>query len=277
MSLEASLCKIRPHTSSSLAHQKAPANLLIALESTLTDQGTEHSPTAYFAALLTTLESSKSKTSLGDGGLLAAIMYLFALVAPHVPPAVIRSNLSTLLSLLVPLFPALVPHAPSLRSHLSLLNAIIQALDAAQLDAPGIRQTFTFTLDLTLDPRPKVRRKAAELIRDVLASPPTPLLLHPYAERVGEWASASLKLVDSGAGSFGRQGKKAEGNDGPEAGIYLIAMIKPIVSSLPGFVSILVEIPNMHIYHTHLAITRSHIDPSLAPSSWQPISFTVVI
>jgi ribosomal RNA-processing protein 12 len=227
------LSKIRPHTSSSLAHQKAPANLLIALESTLSDQGTERSPTAYFAALLTTLESSRSKASLGDGDLLPAILYLFALVAPHVPQVVIRSHLSTLLSLLVPLFPSLVLHAPPLRSHLSLCSAIIQALDVSQLDTHGIRQTFTFILDLTLDPRPKVRKKAAELVRDVLANPPTPLARHPYAERVGEWISASLTSVSAGTGSFGRQGKNVEGNDAAEAGIHLLAMVKPIVSYLP--------------------------------------------
>ncbi|KAF8515453.1 NUC173-domain-containing protein [Gautieria morchelliformis] len=250
MSFEASLSKIRPHTSSSLAHQKAPANLLVALDSTLRDQGTERSPTAYFAALLTTLESSQSKVSFGDGDLLPAILYLFALVAPHLPPAVIRSHLSTLLSLLSPLFPALVPHAPPLRSHLSLFSAIIQALDASQLDTPGIRQTFTFILELTLDPRPKVRKKAAELVRDVLANPPTPLVRHPYAERVGAWASASLTTVGSGVGSFGRQAKKAEGNDAPEVGIHLIAMIKPTVSylpssQLPGLAQTLLSLPRL--------------------------------
>lgn len=238
MSLEASLSKIRPHTSSSLAHQKAPANLLIALESTLADQGTERSPTAYFAALLTALESSQSKISLGDGDLLPAILYLFALVAPHVPQAVIRSHLSTLLSLLSSLFPSLVSHAPPLRSHLSFCSAIIQALDVSQLHTHGVRQTFTFILDLTLDPRPKVRKKAADVVRDVLVNAPTPLARHPYAERVGEWISASLASVNSGAASFGRQGKKVEGNDAPEAGIHLIAMAKPIVSYLPNSVSL---------------------------------------
>lgn len=238
MSLQESLAKIRPHTSSSLAHQKAPANLLIALESTLSDQGTVRSPTAYFASLLTTLESSQGKASLNDGDLLPAILYLLALVGPHVPPPIIRSHLSTLLSLLAPLFPSLVSHAPPLRSHLTLFSAIIQALDISQLDTPVIRQTFTFILDLTVDSRPKVRKKAAEVVRDVLANPPTPLAQHPYAERAGEWASGSLSRVSSSAGSFGKQGKKAEARDVSEDGIHIIAMLKSIVLYLPTSVRV---------------------------------------
>lgn len=277
MSLEASLSKIRPHTSSSLAHQKAPATLLIALESVLTDKGTERSPTAYFAALLTTLESSLSKPSFGDGDQLPAILYLFALVAPYVPPVVMRSHLSTLLSLLSPLFPNLVPHAPPLRSHLSLFSAIIQALDTSQLDTPGIRQTFTFILDLTLDSRPKVRKKAAELVRDVLAHPPTPLVRHPYAERVGEWASACLITVSSNAGSFGRQGKKTEGNDAPETGIHLIAMIKPISTYLPTLVSVFHAIMVEHTHDISPATPRSYVDASFPSTPRQPIPFTVII
>ncbi|KAF8586684.1 NUC173-domain-containing protein [Ramaria rubella] len=267
MSLEASLSKIRPHTSSTLPHQKAPANLLLALESTLAEQGTERSSTAYFAVLLTTLESSQSKRSFGDGDIIPAILYLFALVAPHVPPAVIRSHLSTLLSLLAPLFPALTPYAPPLRSHLSLFNAIIQALDISQLDSPGVRQTFTFVLDLTLDPRPKVRKKAAELVRDVLANPPTPLLQHPYATRVGEWASVSLVAMNTGASSFGRQGKKPEGNKAPEAGIHLIAMMKPVMSYLPHS-----QLPS--ITSTLLSLPRLG-NPYLSQSSYNLLSSLV--
>ncbi|KAF8521281.1 NUC173-domain-containing protein [Hysterangium stoloniferum] len=273
MSLAASLSKIRPHTSSTLAHQKAPASLLIALESTLTEQGAEHTSTAYFAALLTTLESSKSNPSFEEGDRIPAILYLLALVTPHVSLAVIRSYLSTLLTLLTPLFPALLPHAPALRSHLTLFSPIIQALDASQLDIPGVRQTFNLILDLTLDPRPKVRRKAADLVREVLANPPSPLLRHPYGERVGEWLVAALTTVSSGAGTFGKHGKKVVGSDAPESGIHLITAIKPIMTYLPpdylpAITSVVLSLPRLgnpylaHSSYTLLAILVTNDSPS---------------
>jgi len=234
MSLSAALSKIRPHTSSTLAHQKAPANLLLAIEQTLTEQNSEKNATAYFAALLTTLESSaRSNPTFGEGDVLPAIIYLLALVTPFVSQAVIRSNLTAIMALTGPLFSQLIPHAPPLRSQLTLLSAVIQAVEPSQLDTPNVRTTFSLVLDLTVDPRPKVRRRAADLVREVLENPPTPLLRHPYNERVGEWVATTLAAVSSGATMFGRQ-KKAEGTtDAPEVGIHVIAMVKPIASLLP--------------------------------------------
>ena len=239
--LEEALAKIRPHTSSSLPHQKAPANLLIALESTFTEQNTQKTPTAYFAALLTTLDSTlqaarSSGPELGDGDVLPAELYLLALVSPHVPHPVVRSHLSTILSLTAPLFPSLVPHAPPLRSQLSLYEAVLRALDRPQLETPGLRQAFESILHLCLDPRPKVRKRAAELVKDVLSSPPPPSMQHPYAERVADWIKAALGEITSG-GVPKFKGKKAD-NEGSESAIHLLAFLRPVLPSLPSSVSL---------------------------------------
>ncbi|KAI0930205.1 hypothetical protein AcV5_006982 [Taiwanofungus camphoratus] len=234
--LEEVLTKIRPHTSSSLPHQKAPASLLQALEATFQEQHTEPSSTAYYAALLTALDgvlqaAPTSGPALGDGDILPAVLYLLALIAPHVPPPVIRSHLSTVINLTSPLFPALVAHAPPLRSQLGLYSAIIQALERPQLEAQGLRQSFVFILQLTLDPRPKVRKKAVELVKDVLSAPPLPLLRHPYAQRVADWVNSTLAEVNSG-GMPKFKGKKMQ-TEGSETGIHLLALLRPILSSLP--------------------------------------------
>src|SRR5690242_20244148 len=126
--MEEALSKIRVHTSSSLAHQKRPATLLVALESTFEEQNTEKTPTAYFAALLTTLEGtfSREDTGLGDADILSAELYLLALIMPFVPQSVVRSHLSTLVSLTAPLFPALEREsfAAPLKSQLSIYSAL---------------------------------------------------------------------------------------------------------------------------------------------------------
>lgn len=233
MSLVSALSKIRPHTVSSLPHQKAPANLLVALEATLSEHGTESTPTAYYAALVTALESSKNNPTFGEGDVLPAILYLLALVIPYVPLVVIRSNLTSLLSLLNPLFPALLAHAPPLRSQLTILSVIIKDLDVSLLDRPGLLQAFSLILDLTVDPRPKVRKRAAEVIREVLSNAPPPLSVHPYAERVGEWIVSALTIINSGTGSFGKSTKDMNNMTGPEAGIHVVAMAKPVVVYLP--------------------------------------------
>ncbi|KAF8973157.1 NUC173-domain-containing protein [Flammula alnicola] len=249
--MEEALGKIRPHTSSSLPHQKTPANLLIALESTFKDQRTEATPTAYFAALLTTLDGTiqKKDIALEDGAILPAELYLLALVAPFVAAPVIRSNLNTLLSLTAPLFPALNQHAPALRSQLSLYHAIFQSLDRTQLDVQGVRQTFASILQLCIDPRPKVRRKAADVIKDLLANPPSPLICHPYAERVAEWVLNSLTEINAGPFAKGKGAKHAP-SPGAEAAIHVLAFLRPIVpylpsESLPPITNILLTLPRL--------------------------------
>ncbi|KAF9482107.1 NUC173-domain-containing protein [Pholiota conissans] len=249
--MEDALAKIRPHTSSSLAHQKAPANLLIAIESTFNDQHNEPSPTAYFAALITTLDGTiqKKDLSLDDGAILPAELYLLALVAPFVSAPVIRSNLNTLLSLTAPLFPALNKHAPALRSQLSLYHAIFQALDRAQLEVQGVRQSFASVLQLCIDPRPKVRRKAADVVKDILAHPPLPLIRHPYAERVAEWVLSSIVEIKAGPFAKGKGAKHAS-SLGTEVAIHVLAFLRPIVpylpsELLPGITSILLTLPRL--------------------------------
>ena len=232
--MEEALAKIRPHTSSSLAHQKTPANLLIAIENTLREQHAEDTPTAYFAAILTTLDSTiqKKDLSLQDGSVLPAELYLLALVAPFLSMPVIRSNLSTLLSLTAPLFPLLHQHPPALRSQLSLYLVIYQSLDRFQLEAQGVRQTFASVLQLCIDPRPKVRKKAADLIKEVLANPPVPLVLHPYAAQVAEYIHRTLAEVN--AGPFAKRKSSKQGAaPSTEYAIHALAFFRPIIGYLP--------------------------------------------
>ncbi|KAF5393513.1 hypothetical protein D9757_000788 [Collybiopsis confluens] len=227
--MEQALGKIRIHTSSSLVHQKTPAALLVALESTLKEHATEPSPTAYFAALLTTLDGTiqKKDTALRDGDVLPAELYLLALVVPHVSVPVIRANLSTILVLTAPLFPSLLNHAPALRSQLSLYQTVLVSLDRSHLEIHGIRQAFASILQLSIDPRPKVRKKATEVIRDVLAKPPSPLALHPYAERVAEWTRSALLDISSSTLS------RSKSDSDSDSAIHLLAFLKQTIVNLP--------------------------------------------
>ena len=232
--MEEALAKIRPHTSSSLPHQKTPAHLLIALEATFREQNTDATPTAYFAAILTTLDGSiqKKELSLDEGAILPAELYLLALVAPFVSAPIIRTNLNTLLFLTTPLFPSLNQHPPALRSQLSLYHSIFRSLDRTQLDVQGIRQSFASILQLCLDPRPKIRKKAADIVKNLVSSPPIPLMRHPYSERVSDWVENTL--TDASSMPFGKgKGTKHPAVPGTEVAIHVLACLRPIISFLP--------------------------------------------
>ncbi|KAG7446321.1 ribosomal RNA-processing protein 12 [Guyanagaster necrorhizus] len=247
--MERALEKIRPHTLSSLPHQRIPATLLLALESTIEEQKTERTPTAYFALLLTMLDGNiqKQNVEMSDGDILPALLYLLATIAPFVSQPVLRSNLPTVLSLTAPLFPSLLAHAPPLRSQLSLYHTIFTSFDRSQLEIRDVRQAFATILQLCLDSRPKVRKRASDLVKDVLTSPPTPLLQHPFADRVAEWVTTALVEVNQGPFSRSKQGKSSPG---AEQAIHLLASLRPVLSflpppSLPPISTLLLSLPRL--------------------------------
>ena len=249
--MEAVLAKIRPHTASSLSHQKAPAKILTALEATFNEQKADKTPAAYFAGLLTLFDSTVAQEKdtglkFGDGDRLPAELYLLALICPFVPAPIIRANLNTLMALTEPLWSPINSHAPALRSLLTLYNSVLRALDRVQLEKQTVRQSFATVLQFCVDPRPKVRKRAADIVRDVLASPPSPLLRHPYAERVGEWSVNALSEVNN-IGSNKQKGKVNLGDVNGTA-IHLIAFIRPVLSYLPSSVS---KHSSLYIHHMY--------------------------
>ncbi|CEL62196.1 Ribosomal RNA-processing protein 12 OS=Saccharomyces cerevisiae (strain ATCC 204508 / S288c) GN=RRP12 PE=1 SV=1 [Rhizoctonia solani AG-1 IB] len=190
--LELALDKIRVHRSSKLLHQKTPATLLIALEQTFAEQTppTPRSAVAYCAALCTTLEQAVKggSVSMGEGDIVPGALYLLAAVLPYVPTPVIRSQVSVLLPLLAPLLPLSSQHPPALRSLLSVLCSLWTPLDAPTLTGtPLLRNAWASVLQLCIDPRPKVRKKAQEVVKSVLAAPPAPMIRHPYAEQTAQY------------------------------------------------------------------------------------------
>ncbi|KAL0956351.1 hypothetical protein HGRIS_002501 [Hohenbuehelia grisea] len=249
--MDSALAKIRRLTSSKLAHQKTPATLLVALESTLDEQHTERTPTAYFASLLTTLDGTLQKKEIGldEGDVLPAELYLLALVAPFVPVPVIRSNLETILALTAPLFPSLIPHAPALKSQISLYQVVFVALDRTQLEIQGIRQVFASVLQLCLDTRPKVRKQAAEAVHDVLRNAPPPLSRHPYADRVAEWVKTILAEISADPLAASKSYKASQATS-TEAAIHMLAFVRPVLAhlpppSLPTLTTLLLTLPRL--------------------------------
>jgi ribosomal RNA-processing protein 12 len=230
--MEDTLAKIRVHKSSAAPVHKTPATLLIAVESTLQEQDSDVSPTAYFAALLTTLDGTlqRKDLSLDEGAILPAELYLISLVAPFVSKPVVRAHLGTILNLTAPLFPFMTSHTATLRSQLSIYHVLFQSLDISQLDTPNLRQTFTSILNLCLDSRPKIRKKAADVVKATLCNPPNPLARHPYAERTAEFVKHSLGEL---ASTPFAKGKSKETGNRPEDAIHVLAFLKPVLPFFP--------------------------------------------
>lgn len=245
--IEDALSKLRPHTSSKLPHQKKPALLLKALESSLPEPIT---PTAYYAALVQTLQQAVTKElvsgelDVGEGDLIPAVLYLLSTVVDYVPPAVYHAQNE--LGLLGPLFSAAsLPEsseaagqsqsllslfapcstsAPSLRSLIHILQQLLISAPTLALTTNPYISTLNTLLSVSLDSRPRVRKIAQEAVRDVLAAPPPPAVRHPYAERVAKWL---VKVLS----------ERVRSDEGEQRRIWAVGFVRIVAASWPSDVS----------------------------------------
>ncbi len=272
--LTTALTNIRRLSSSSLAHQAKPAQVLIAIESTLSAElpaGSEHTPTAYFAASLSCLSkavpaSSNPKTDIAEtGGLTPAILYLLATVLPYTPRPILLSHLPTLLPLLTNLFPVAQAYAPPLRSLLQITATILtSAPPASTLSSPLLKKLWNHVLLLLLDARPKIRHLAHESVRRTLMMPTPPRITpggHPYTTRSIEWALSVLQ--EEVAGGAGKKVKFAAGTGGDDVegkkAIWVVQALRGWVGVWDKEVSVHVPTVTLkrEINLTHLFNTQS--------------------
>lgn len=251
LSLEDALSKLRPHVSSKLSHQKKPALLLKALESSLPQP---ISPTAYYAALVQTIQQAVAKDvkagqlEVGEGDLIPAVLYLLATVVEFVPPAVLHAqsemgllgpvfqtvdtsggllgsdDSSSQAKSLVSLFSPCATSAPSLRSLIAIVRQLLLSAPTPAFPTSPYVSALNTLLSLTLDPRPRVRKVSQEAVRDVLGAPPPPAVRHPYAERV---AKSLIKIL----------GERMNSEDAEQRRIWAVGFVRIVASSWPSDVS----------------------------------------
>ncbi|CAO1624819.1 unnamed protein product [Parajaminaea phylloscopi] len=191
------LSKLRSLVNSKLDNQKAPAQLLVAVEQSLTEAKVQAAPQAstsatvdddgasntrrpaeYFLALEAMLERATAKEA--PPTLLPSTFYILSLVAPHVSPAIIRARLSSLLPAIYFVLSnphpsataAAESHSALLRSAIAILQAVLQHVgrDRALLQSETqLRSSWDATLELCADSRPKVRRRAQEAVGSILS------------------------------------------------------------------------------------------------------------
>lgn len=266
---ETALNNIRRLSNSGLAHQKKPAQLLIALEETLKASLSSEPPfsgTAYFASLVQCLEKacnpkSKDAKDFSDGGLIPATLYLMATVVPETPKQVVINQLNTLLPVLIPLFDPALSHPPALRSLVQVLTTIFLLAPVSLLNSsPLLKRAWNHFLELNVDPRPKVRHLSQEGIRKVLTTPIPPKVVagdHPYLARARDWAMGLLTEETQG-GSKSKKQKYAGGmvmagaEDDSKRSIWVVQGLRGWVSALGeevGFMPILSAIISLLFTH----------------------------
>ncbi|ORY01799.1 NUC173-domain-containing protein [Basidiobolus meristosporus CBS 931.73] len=209
--------KVRTQVNSTLNNQKLPATTLLSVEKELKEKSIELSPAAYFTSLLNLLEDQKDTE--GDNENRTAIIYLLSIVFPHIPQDILKKEYSRALKTLVSTIEEHKESAPIARAVIACLESLLAAQDSAAWKKLPTKNTFNSLLQLCLDGRPKVRRRAHEAIHKIISSSPTANFQHPAAFSVAKFCIKVLK-----------ESSQSE----PGSAHHILALVKPIISIWPA-------------------------------------------
>lgn len=256
--LEEKLGKIKKPN---LENQKHTAVVLSSIEDTLSAANEKFTATAYFAALLALLKQvSQPQDAAASGDIITSSLYLLDLVTTHVPHPLLRSQFTSIVTLLAPYLSTEETNAALLRSAIGCLESILLAQDRPAWNLPASqsspRQALNALLALTIDARPKIRKRAQETIKAVLQNPPPgPSIDHPAAEACANAAQNNLKSAVQLVHQNRKQKNKQDGENDPSV-IHALQLIKMVAVASHGWPSKKIE----SLCEILLSISRSRND-----------------
>lgn len=172
----------------------------------------------------------------------SAVVYLLDLIAPHVPPPLLQSKFSEILTSLARALTHSEAEAPLLRSSIGCLESLLVVQDAQAWALPqseiSPRRAVAGLLTIAVDHRPKVRKRAQEALTKVLNSrppkSPSVSLDHPAADMCAETALKSLRDI-AAAGKSKKH--KRDGQNHEPGLIHALQLIKTIATASRGWPS----------------------------------------
>ncbi|KAL3474366.1 armadillo-type protein [Aspergillus californicus] len=231
-----------------LQNQHHTAVVLSAVEDTLRDQKADFSATAYFAALLALLSQSLSAAQgIVNKELATSVVYLLDITTADVPAPILRSKFSQILTNLAPALSLPEVEAPLLRPSIGCLESLLIAQDVPAWNLPhtqiGPRRAIAGLLSLSVDHRPKVRKRAQDALILVLKSPPpSPSLDHPAADMCAETALRTLSdsITAASKQKRGRHDPQNRDNSDPLV-IHSLQLVKTVAVASGGWPSKKIE------------------------------------
>ncbi|KAK2591087.1 pre-rRNA processing protein [Conoideocrella luteorostrata] len=227
-----------------LQSQQRTVVVLQAVESTLKEQNTAPTPTGYFAALLALLQQANTNGDV-NAELATPVVYLLDVVTPYAPPALLRSKFTQILTLLAPVLLMQDAEAILLRTSIGCLESLLLAQDASSWELSvsqiGPRRAVAGLLNLSLDHRPKIRKRAQDALKKILKNPPpSPSLDHPAADMCAQTALKNLEDLTVKAAEA-RKGKKSADSTHDPALIHALQLVKTVAAASGGWPSTKIE------------------------------------
>ncbi|CAG8693171.1 3787_t:CDS:1, partial [Dentiscutata erythropus] len=184
--------RIRNQVDSKLDNQKQIAATLIAVEETIRDQNSPLIPTAYFAVLLTTLEEQCNNSTGSGNEIHGAILYLLNIILPNLSPTILLGKFSQVMPMLLQDLESNKDDSAIVRSITGCIESFLIAQDRNAWNQVLAKKSFQALLILSVDQRPKPRKRAQDSVRKILNCPPPPMIKHPIIGMTTEFCQRIL-------------------------------------------------------------------------------------
>jgi ribosomal RNA-processing protein 12 len=180
------------------------ALLLEAVDQSIQEQGEPSTPMAYFAGLMTLLERKDQGSDM-----LSSVAYLLDAVLPHAPTILLQSKFDDVAKLLAETLEKDQSNSSLVRSLTGCFESVLQAQTVGSWkDNSLVKRLLHILLILSVDSRPKPRKRAQDAIANLLLSPPAPTTHHPAALSVIHFIQRILKEHLEGASLKDRKQKE---------------------------------------------------------------------
>lgn len=210
--LELKLTRCRAQINSKLDNQRNLALILSAVEENIEAQGNKKSPVAYLVSFIALLDQSVSKDGVIEEKVATAAVYFLDLTLPFTAKSLLRQEFSAILTKLAPVLTNPDVETPLVKSSVGALEGLLIAQDSQQwLNNSNVSpmRALLGMIELSFDPRPKVRKRAQNAVQNILRSPPaSPFPIHPAAPLCAELARKKLEsLIQEKSSKKGRKKK----------------------------------------------------------------------
>lgn len=149
-----------------------------------------------------------------------------------VPVSVLRSQYTATLSVFTTILALQPPpSAPSVRSLIACMEHLLIAQDNATWNQTTTLKALQTLLILSLDSRPKPRKRAQEAVRNIVTRPPLMMLVHPGMKVVVQTTLQVLK--ESGNGIAGAAGSKDK-DSATQMLLQTLQLVRMVAKAWPG-------------------------------------------
>lgn len=231
MEMDDKLAKIRTQINSKLENQKQLAVVLQTIEENLKEQNQNTTPITYFVSFLTLLDQCCENDEIKDLNLATCALYFLDLIAPYTPSKLLKSKFSDILVRIAPALTNEKADAPLVKSSIGFLESLLLVQDSKSWNNSSNykispKRALSALLDLSLDPRPKVRKRAQEAILNIFKKNPNGSTKeHPGASYASEFALNKLITLLNENSTKSKKDSKTETNPSIIHNLQLITSI----------------------------------------------------